>query len=243
MSAILSLKNKGLLWEAQTNSQHSILAGKPLLPFGIPEISNSTPHKGFPQGSINEWRCQDNFSPFSFFCLLAAEEVRNFDNYIAWIGEEVWPSPHYLFDSYESQEIFNKSYFIKTESKDKKLWVLNQTLKTKGIGLIILQIDGLSIPTLKKFSLAAKENGSILFLLRKQETALQNACLLSRWEVNFVPELESHPHYSLKLAYHKGYGANPLEWKICFKASKPEVIKDRPFAETINSKELSRITA
>jgi hypothetical protein len=262
MTALLSLKNKGLIWNATSaippKLYNSELYNSHSLPFGISQIDNSLPHSGLPSGSINEFRSNEwigknNISPLSFFCHLAGQfhlarcVSLHLNQYIAWIGEELWPSPHFLYASVNSTEIFKKSYFIKTDSNNKKLWVLNQTLKTKGIGLIFSQISNLTIPTLRRFSLYAKENDIILFLLRKQNEVIQNACLLSRWEIGFSDGRFSNvpgffPLYKLKLSHYKGMSSSK-EWTIIFNSdSLPEVI-DETISSSLSTGAGSKIAA
>lgn len=220
MDAIPELKTKGLIWHAHESQQRNA-------DFNTTGLLNSKdflPDLVMRKGSINEWRTQHNFSPSAFFCHLAARQIAISEDNIIWLGEDVWPSPHFLFDCSQSKDIFNKSFFLKTSSKN-KLAALNYSLQTRGIGLIFTALDNLSAHILKKLSLKARDNNSVLFIFRDNKLRENNTCLLSRWLVELRPHREDVPVFNLKLSYYKGLGSNCREWLIVFRDSKPEVLE------------------
>ena len=116
---------------------------------------------------MHEWSSDEDFSSLCFLTLLAHQQISTSTRNIVWIDNSVTPLPHYMIESSRSEKILEKSFFINCSSLKKRLWLLDQTTRTKGVGLIIAEVEGLTRTMLKRLSIAIKSSGAIVLFNKK----------------------------------------------------------------------------
>lgn len=232
--SILNLQEIGALWSAENSSSHC--ARCDVLRFGIPDLDSTLPSGGIPIGTIHEWSTETDIPPLSFFSLLAAAEVHRSGRNIVWIEDSVWPLPQYLFEISKSEAFLKKCFFVQAKSSKTKEWVLDQCARTKGVGLIIAELSGLSRNTLKKLSIAAKYSGATILFFKHKKDAFSSFSFTSKWNVSPLKSEERIPHFKLELNSYKGSGIGSVKWNIRFDSKNVCVLPERVGEVTLEKK-------
>lgn len=243
------------IFRSKPNSNKSLLVA----PFNISNIDQALPQGGLPFGNIHEWFYRGkadpgfNYPPLSILLSL----VRNFyecsttfqnppppnqkglrrnvstylnghPKFIIWIGAECWPTPFSIPD-----DLLPYCIFIDPPDRKLFLWSLINTLSSKAVSIVIAATHGLKLNTSRRLNLAAKQGGTIGFLIRPSKEIGILSSALTRWLVSPTPNKETKCAWNLELIKIKGHAPQKTTWDI--------ELSDNKLLQMSNSLKLSEL--
>jgi len=217
-------------------------AGKLLAPFGIEAIDSSLPSGGIPFGFIHEFFLTSYSSaayspagPLSILSLLTGNALKKafcFKKFIVWIGRNCWPTP-FLLDKAISLEIKNDTFekestasfkkkvgfldnciFIDPPSKKLTFWCIETTLRSPAAAIVIADASHMTFAMSRKFSLLAKQSGSLGLFMRPPGERLSPSLACTRWGISPEPSTSHNPRWRLTLTKCRGGSTEGKTWIV-----------------------------
>lgn len=216
METFEELITSGMVWTPEQKpfggALRSPTTGEPTqraVPFGIGDIDNALPQSGLPRGGFHEFIAP--LPPHAMLAVLAgnAKEQKT-SRSIVWIGKELWPTPH-LISRTAGKE--HQTLLIDPPSRRSVLSIIDTVLRNPAVGTVITILPTLTIGTAKRFSLLARENGTLLLVVRGKEATLSTTAI-SSWSVVSAPTTNATPRYRLKLLRYRGTHLHHDEWLV-----------------------------
>ena len=261
--AMQSLLEQGLVWSEGHEPCSIYRFGAPqsesTIPFTIPEIDGALPSRGLQRGALHEFFYNDPLMPNVFpsaipallaqsaFCSAATQEnswrASSPSFAIVWIGKSAWPTPYSISQIATSTEIspdalMRASLFIDPPNEKLTLWAIETALRSHAVNLVVAHCPRISLTTTKRFSLAAKNNGTTAILLRNISDSAAPSCAATRWIVTPTPSSHEAPLWDLSLLKIKGGALSSSSWLVGIDGTSSNVsmrvfprVVDRPHEE------------
>lgn len=200
---------------------------------GLSWMKDHFPNETFPTAAVHEFQCSDPESVAATLGFIAGLNHTLFspDAVVAWIASDssLFPAALTRFNL-KPQHII----CIYPATLKERIWVIEETLKCKGLHAVIAELNGFDFTQSRRFQLAVEQSGVTGFLVNsKHATAGTNACV-SRWKISSLPSqpVAGLPGVGLpswQVELEKMRNGKKGNWKICWNHSSLQ-----PVTEAVN---------
>ncbi|MBM3970900.1 MAG: hypothetical protein FJ302_13730 [Planctomycetes bacterium] len=150
---------------------------------GLPGLERLLGDAGWPRGCLVEWLAEGRGAGSTSLALWASRAAWR-DNLLVMIdSQREWHAPAAMSFAVD----LNKTVFIRPEQPLDALWSLEQTLRTRGIGAVVCDVDKLSSQACRRLQLAAETGGGLGILLRPAMARRQPSFAEYRFLVQPLP--------------------------------------------------------
>ena len=151
-------------------------------------IDSSFPNGIFPLASIHEFLTQssEDIAATSGFISCLLSSLMSNGGISAWIGSsrKIFPSALKFFNVEP-----DKIIFIDPKNPKELLWLIEETLKCKGLAAVVGEVAELSFTVSRRLQLAAEQSRVTGFLFRNNlQKTNTNACT-ARWKISSNPSI------------------------------------------------------
>lgn len=173
---ISALQDKILQWQGLDTIQHSNNQ------VGLGKIEGAFPKGIFPTGAVHEFLCSNDegeAASSGFMTVLLSKLLRD-KGLCLWIG-----SSDRLFAP--SLGLFgvdpHRIIFVQMKSKKHMLWATEESLKCKGIKVVVAELEYLDFKQSRRLQLAVEKSKATGFILRKTEESPGSTACVARWHI------------------------------------------------------------
>lgn len=149
-------------------------------------IRNAFPHASFPLGAIHEFTCasmEDCAATSGFVSGILSPLMRK-GGVTIWIGSSLMLFPPALITLGIDP---HKIIFIDLKKEKDILWVLEESLKCKGLSAVVGELRDLDFTASRRLQLAVEKSQVTGFVLRRDERRLNTTAALTRWKISSLP--------------------------------------------------------
>ncbi|MDQ0965390.1 protein ImuA [Flavobacterium sp. W4I14] len=155
---------------------------------GLGAIETAFPNGVFPKKAIHE------------FITIAPEDSAATDGFIGgllailmkdgaacvWIStaRKLFPLSLRLFNADPERIIF-----MDVQTEKDVLWIMEESLKCKGLAVVVAELSDLSLIESRRLQLAVEQSGVTGFILRKDERKTASTVATARWKISPLPSL------------------------------------------------------
>ena len=157
------------------------------IPFkGLESINPSFPQGIFPLAAIHEFISDSNetASATSGFLAGLLSSIMNRSGMVIWIStaRTIFP-PALKYFGVPADKII----FIHLKKEKEIQWVMEESLKCKGLSAVVSEMNGLSFTASKRLQLAIEESGVTGFVIRNHSQTLNPTACVTRWKITSLP--------------------------------------------------------
>lgn len=202
------------------------------LPFtGLEFINLAFPQGIFPLAAIHEFVSDSNetASATSGFLAGLLSSIMNKSGLVIWIN-----TTHAIFPP--ALKYFgvspDKIIFIHLKKEKEIQWVMEESLKCKGLSAVVSEMNGLSFTASKRLQLAIEESGVTGFVIRNNSHNLHPTACVTRWRITSLPGGSlpvgmpgvGFPRWNVELL--KVRNGKPGKWEVEFVKGQFRLIQD-----------------
>ena len=164
-------------------TRHLTVAEPGRTAIGVSALANLLSEPGWPRGCLVEWLADGRGTGSTSLALWASRAAWR-DNLLVLIDSqrELYARAATPFDV-----DLSKAVFIRPEHPPDALWSLEQTLRTRGIGAVVCDVEKLSSQVCRRLQLAAEIGGGLGILLRPAQAQRQPSFAEYRFLVQALP--------------------------------------------------------
>lgn len=151
-------------------------------------------------GAIHECfgDCDESPCPLAFVFSFAVDIKAP----IMWIGACVWPFASALARG--SSAWHRLSVFVSPSRREERIWAIDCALRCPGVGVVVANASGLTMPESRRLQLAAEAGGTLGLLLRPPRELASLSVARTRWRLRPLSTHTTDPHWTLELLRCKG---------------------------------------
>lgn len=179
-----------------------------------PAIDRHLPGGGLMRGALHEIQMADCNAGFAFAGLILGRTAGP----VLWItpaADTPWPPGLHRL-SLPPERLLLADYWQPADG----LWLLEEALRTPGLGGAVLRLDPLDLTASRRLQLAVEGSARIGLLLR-QAAEHGPSSATSRWRVASRPDPALRPCWDLALLRCRG--GQPAAWQVFFEAGALQV--------------------
>jgi hypothetical protein len=158
---------------------------KPALPSGFPELDANLPGGGWPSGAIAELMSDAIGIGELGLLMPALSNLARTGRYIAWIAPPYLPYAPALAQRGLPLE---RILLIQTQTLQQSLWATEQALRCPAIGAVLSWPAYIVDKNVRRLQLAAEAGGSLGFLYRPPQAALESSPAALRLRLHAASE-------------------------------------------------------
>lgn len=153
---------------------------------GLESINLAFPQGIFPLAAIHEFISESNETASATTGFLAGllSSIMNKSGLVIWIS-----ASHTIFPP--ALKYFgvspDKIIFIHLKKEKEIQWVMEESLKCKGLSAVVSEMNGLTFTASKRLQLAIEESGVTGFVIRNNSRALNPTACVTRWKITSLP--------------------------------------------------------
>lgn len=186
--------------------------------FGLGPIEAVFPNQIFPTGVIHEFLCAEteHAAASGGFISGLLKVLMQTGGACVWISTSrtIYPPALKAFGIDPERVIF-----IDLRLEKEILWVMEESLKCKGLAAVIAEIRDISFAQSRRLQLAVEKSQVTGFVLRNDPEKLSSTACASRWRIQSLPsQLEpgmpgvGFPRWNVELL--KVRNGNPGKWQV-----------------------------
>ncbi len=121
---------------------------------------------------------------------------------VLWIGPPVWLFPPAM--ARQSPALLRSSVFLEPSRREERIWAIDCALRCSGVGMVVADSSGLTMPESRRLQLAAEAGGTLGLLLRPPRELASLSVARTRWRLTPLSTATPDPHWTLELLRCKG---------------------------------------
>lgn len=176
---------------------------------GIVEIDNFLPAGGLSRGSLHEFY-GPNVITAGFVAVIVAHTTATENGAVLWCrsGLELYP-PGLAFLGLDPERIV----LVNKRDSRKLLWAMEEGLRS-GIPLVVIgEVEGVSLTSLRRLQLAAETGGATAFLIHSGKITASSPAV-TRWRVNAQSSGARAPVAAWKVELIRVRGGRASKWEL-----------------------------
>ena len=176
---------------------------------GIVEIDKFLPAGGLNRGALHEFY-GPNVTAAGFVTVIAAHTTATENGVVLWCrnGLELYP-PGLAFLGLDPERLV----FVNKRDSRKLLWAMEEGLRSGAPLVVIGEVEGVSLISLRRLQLAAETGGVTAFLIRSGKIATSSPAV-TRWRINAQSSSVGAPAAAWKVELIRVRGGKAGKWEV-----------------------------